>query len=93
MPLWRYLATSLFLVIANIVLTVFACSLVAYSFARLRWPGRDRRSIVRTVDSGRMTLMRLAMGLDFNDLHPHYIHTPYVCQMPSIAHCSSMIVL
>jgi ABC-type glycerol-3-phosphate transport system permease component len=40
-PLWRYLATSLFLVIVNVVLTVFACSLVAYSFARLRWPGRD----------------------------------------------------
>ncbi len=41
MPLWRYLATSLFLVIVNIVLTVFTCSLVAYAFARLRWPGRD----------------------------------------------------
>ena len=41
MPLRRYLATSLFLVIANIVLTLFACSLVAYAFARLQWPGRD----------------------------------------------------
>jgi len=28
-------------VIANIVLTVFASSLVAYAFARLNWPGRD----------------------------------------------------
>ena len=27
--------------IANIVLTVFASSLVAYAFARLNWPGRD----------------------------------------------------
>ena len=41
MPLGRYLATSLFLVIANVVLTVLACSLVAYAFARLQWPGRD----------------------------------------------------
>jgi multiple sugar transport system permease protein len=40
-PFWRYVATSLFLVIANVVLTVFACSLVAYAFARLQWPGRD----------------------------------------------------
>ena len=40
-PFWRYVRTSLFLVMANIVLTVFACSLVAYAFARLQWPGRD----------------------------------------------------
>ncbi len=40
MPFWRYAATSLFLVILNVVGTIFSCSLVAYSFARLRWPGR-----------------------------------------------------
>jgi multiple sugar transport system permease protein len=40
-PLWRYLRVSLFLVIANIILTVFASSLAAYAFARLQWPGRD----------------------------------------------------
>lgn len=40
-PFWRYVATSLFLVILNIVLTLFSCSLVAYSFARLQWPGRN----------------------------------------------------
>ena len=40
-PFWRYLRVSLFLVIANIVLTVLASSLVAYAFARLNWPGRD----------------------------------------------------
>ncbi|MEO0055110.1 MAG: hypothetical protein RLZZ50_1057 [Verrucomicrobiota bacterium] len=39
-PFGRYVATSLFLVILQIVCTVFSCSLVAYSFARLRWPGR-----------------------------------------------------
>jgi multiple sugar transport system permease protein len=32
---------SLFLVGANVLLTVFASSLVAYSFARLNWPGRE----------------------------------------------------
>ena len=40
-PFGRYLGVSLFLVIANIVLTVLVSSLVAYAFARLNWPGRD----------------------------------------------------
>ncbi|MBM4049883.1 MAG: ABC transporter permease subunit [Planctomycetes bacterium] len=40
-PFWRYVGTSLFLVVANITLTLFSCSLVAYAFARLTWPGRD----------------------------------------------------
>jgi ABC-type glycerol-3-phosphate transport system permease component len=40
-PFWRYVATSLFLVTLNVVGTVFSCSLVAYAFARLRWPGRS----------------------------------------------------
>ena len=39
-PFWRYTATSLFLVIANIVGTLLSCSLVAFAFARLRWMGR-----------------------------------------------------
>ncbi len=39
-PFLRYTATSLFLVIVQVVATMFSCSLVAYSFARLRWPGR-----------------------------------------------------
>ncbi len=41
MPFGRYLRVSLFLVIANIVLTLLFSSLVAYAFARLNWPGRD----------------------------------------------------
>jgi multiple sugar transport system permease protein len=40
-PFWRYVATSLFLVILNLVGTLLSCSLVAYSFARLQWPGRN----------------------------------------------------
>src|SRR5581483_5940729 len=40
-PFWRYVATSLFLIVLNLVGTLFSCSLVAYSFARLQWPGRD----------------------------------------------------
>ena len=40
-PFGRYIATSAFLVILNIIGTVFSCSLVAYAFARLQWPGRQ----------------------------------------------------
>ncbi|MEY2439446.1 MAG: multiple sugar transport system permease protein [Verrucomicrobiota bacterium] len=39
-PFWRYVGTSLFLVILNLLGTLLSCSLVAYSFARLQWPGR-----------------------------------------------------
>ncbi len=39
-PFCRYVGTSLFLVILNLVGTLFSCSLVAYAFARLQWPGR-----------------------------------------------------
>src|SRR4051794_14110770 len=41
---------------------------------RLRWPGRAMRSIVRTVSSGRMTLMRFVMDLKLNYLN-HIIYT------------------
>jgi multiple sugar transport system permease protein len=37
----RYIMTSFALAILNIVLAVFSCTLVAYAFARLQWPGRD----------------------------------------------------
>jgi multiple sugar transport system permease protein len=40
-PFGRYLKTSIFLVIANILGTLFSCSLVAYALARLTWPGRN----------------------------------------------------
>ena len=39
-PFWRYVSTSVFLVILNVFGTLLSCSLVAYSFARLQWPGR-----------------------------------------------------
>ncbi len=40
-PYSRYIATSFSLSILNIVLSIFSCTLVAYGFARLEWPGRD----------------------------------------------------
>ena len=40
-PFGRYVRVSLFLVIANIALTLVFSSLTAYAFARLNWPGRE----------------------------------------------------
>lgn len=39
-PFAHYLWVSLFLACANITLTIFSSSLVAYAFARMEWPGR-----------------------------------------------------
>ena len=37
----RYIANSLYLVVLTIVGQIISCSMVAYAFSRLRWPGRD----------------------------------------------------
>jgi len=41
MPFLRYLLNSIFITVVAIVGTVFSSSLVAYSFAKLKWRGRD----------------------------------------------------
>ncbi|MEM9187487.1 MAG: carbohydrate ABC transporter permease, partial [Planctomycetota bacterium] len=41
MPFWRYLANTLVLCVGSVVGTLASCSLVAYGFSRLEWPGRD----------------------------------------------------
>ncbi len=40
-PFGRWLANTLFVVLFSTTATLISCSLVAYSFSRLRWPGRD----------------------------------------------------
>ena len=40
-PFAKYLANSLLLCVGSVAGTLFSCSLVAYAFARLRWPGRN----------------------------------------------------
>ena len=37
----RYIANSSYLVIMNVIGQLISCSMVAYAFARLQWPGRD----------------------------------------------------
>ena len=41
-PFMRYLKNTLIIVVFNIVGSLLSCSLVAYGFSRLRWPGRDK---------------------------------------------------
>ncbi|MDI9547799.1 MAG: carbohydrate ABC transporter permease [Chloroflexota bacterium] len=40
-PFGRWLQNTLFVVVFSTIATLISCSMVAYSFARLRWPGRD----------------------------------------------------
>ncbi|MFA6293270.1 MAG: hypothetical protein WC637_15905, partial [Victivallales bacterium] len=40
-PFARYIMTSFCLCILNIVLTIFSCTITAYAFSRLEWPGRN----------------------------------------------------
>lgn len=38
---WRWAWNTVVITVVGVTGMVFSCSLVAYSFARLRWPGRD----------------------------------------------------
>ena len=41
-PFIRYFANTVFIVIVNLAGVLFTSTLCAYSFSRLRWPGRDK---------------------------------------------------
>src|SRR5437764_83757 len=40
-PFWRYMGNTFFIAILSIIGTLLSCTLVAYGFARIRWPGRN----------------------------------------------------
>ncbi len=40
-PFGRYILNSVILVVLNVFGTVISCLIVAYAFARFRWPGRE----------------------------------------------------
>ncbi|PMP73041.1 MAG: sugar ABC transporter ATP-binding protein, partial [Roseiflexus castenholzii] len=40
-PFFRYLGNTLYIALFNVVASVVSCSLVAYGFARIQWPGRN----------------------------------------------------
>jgi multiple sugar transport system permease protein len=43
---WTYVFNSLYLVILTVIGQLLSCSMVAYAFARLHWPGRDAMFLV-----------------------------------------------
>lgn len=40
-PFFTYLKNTLFITISNIIGVLLSCSLVAYGFSRIKWPGRN----------------------------------------------------
>ncbi len=40
-PFFSYLGNTLYISLFNVVASVISCSLVAYGFARIQWPGRN----------------------------------------------------
>jgi multiple sugar transport system permease protein len=40
-PFFLYLQNTVYIAAFNVVATLISCSLAAYGFARIRWPGRD----------------------------------------------------
>lgn len=46
LPFATYFKNTLYLCIFNVVATVVSCTLTAYGFSRIRWPGRDTLFIV-----------------------------------------------
>jgi len=40
-PFWGYMANTFLICALTIIGTVISCSLIAYGFARVRWPGRN----------------------------------------------------
>ena len=45
-PFFRYFMNTMLIVACNILGSLLSCSLVAYGFARLNWPGRDKLFMV-----------------------------------------------
>ncbi len=40
-PFWLYMKNTFVIAILSVIGTIASCTLIAYGFARLRWPGRD----------------------------------------------------
>ena len=45
-PFWQYMGNTLFIAVLTIIGTLVSCTLVAYGFARIKWPGRNLLFII-----------------------------------------------
>jgi multiple sugar transport system permease protein len=82
-PFWLYLKNTLYITFFNVVASVVSCSLVAYGFARIQWPGRNLLFMVLV-----STLMipfpvtLIPTFLIFRDLG--WINTPHPLTVPAL---------
>jgi multiple sugar transport system permease protein len=82
-PFGLYLKNTLYIALFNVVASVIACSLVAYGFARIAWPGRNALFLVLV-----STLMipfpvtLIPTFLIFRDLG--WINTPHPLTVPAL---------
>jgi multiple sugar transport system permease protein len=82
-PFALYLKNTLYIALFNVVASVVACSLVAYGFARIQWPGRNFMFLVLV-----STLMipfpvtLIPTFLIFRDLG--WINTPHPLTVPAL---------
>jgi multiple sugar transport system permease protein len=82
-PFALYLKNTLYIALFNVVASVIACSLVAYGFARIQWPGRNFLFLVLV-----STLMipfpvtLIPTFLIFRDLG--WINTPHPLTIPAL---------
>lgn len=79
MPFWRYLGNTLLLCGLNVLGTVVACPLVAYSLAKLRWRGRGPLLVLVLATMmlpPQVTL--IPIYLIWNDLHAVNTYWPLV---------------
>jgi multiple sugar transport system permease protein len=40
-PFWQYMGNTFFIALVTIIGTLLSCTLVAYGFSRIKWPGRN----------------------------------------------------
>jgi len=82
-PFWLYLKNTLYISVFNVLASVLSCSLVAYGFARIQWPGRNFFFLVLV-----STLMipfpvtLIPTFLIFRDLG--WINTPHPLTVPAL---------
>jgi multiple sugar transport system permease protein len=91
-PFGLYLRNTLYIALFNVVASVLSCSLVAYGFARIHWPGRNLLFMVLV-----STLMipfpvtLIPTFLIFRDLG--WINTPHPLTIPALTGSAFFIFL
>ena len=83
-PFFMYLKNTLYITLFNVVASVIACSMVAYGFAIVRWPGRDAlfMVVIATLMIPYVVLL-IPTFIIFKTLG--WINTPHPLTIPALA--------